>query len=140
MNPEVSTDKSRLDVSLIHSFLTSSYWAEGRTCDEVCRSIDQSLCFGMYLGDDQVGFARVLSDEVAIAYLLDLFVCEEYQGNGYATTLVEHILNYDSLKSVSWLLATNDAHGLYEKFGFRSVNPERYMRRAKGYALCMESG
>lgn len=130
----VSTDKSLLNVALIHEFLTETYWGKGRTIVEVRRTIEHSLCFGLYMDRRQIGFARVLSDRVAFAYLLDVFVLEDYRGRGFSKILLEKILNYPELKKVrKWLLATEDAHGLYQQFGFRQIDkPSRLMEKVSG--------
>jgi len=127
----VSTDKSKLDINGIHGFLSESYWAKGRTQEQVKQSIENAICFGIYLKNNQIGFARVLSDKVAFAYLMDVFILEKYRGNGFSQALLTAIFNNQELKNVSkWFLATRDAHGLYRKFGFREVaRPERLMEK-----------
>ncbi len=120
---EISTDKSRLDIDMIHSFLTESYWALGRTKEQVLRSIDKTVCFGVYIDGRQIGFARVLTDEVVFAYLMDLFIVEEHRGKGYARKLLNQILQYESFLNVKkWFLGTRDAQGLYKKHGFTEVD------------------
>ena len=116
-----STDKSKLDIELIYNFLTKSYWAKGRTREVVKKSMQNSICFGIYINDKQVGFARVLSDNV-FAYVTDLFVIEEHRGKGYSKVLMEKILLYEELTEIElWVLATKDAQDLYKKFGFIEV-------------------
>lgn len=125
MTPRISTNKNELNISLIHEFLSNSYWAKGRTVSEVKKTIKHSLCFGIYLDNKQIGFARVVSDYVIFAYLMDVFIIEEYRGKGYATLLIGHILNEHRLKEVKrWGLMTRDAHSLYKKFGFEMHNPQ----------------
>jgi len=126
---EISTDRSRLDVGLIHSFLSSSYWAQGIPRKVVEKSIANSLCFGAFLGARQVGFARVISDFSSIAYVADVFVVTEHRGRGIAKRLIQAIIDHPELQGLRRiLLATQDAHGLYEKFGFQPLtNPERFM-------------
>lgn len=128
-NLEISTDGERLDIPLIHGFLTTSYWAAGRSLDVVDKSIRNSLCFGAYCDDRQVAFARLITDRAVFAYLADVFVIPEYRGRGIATKLLEAILEHPELKDVRlFRLGTRDAHGLYERFGFRRMlNPERSM-------------
>jgi len=127
----ISDDKSKLDIGLIHKFLTSSYWAEGRTVDEVKKSIENSICFGVYKDDRQIGFARVVSDLTIIAYLMDVFIIEEYRGKGFSKLLLNRIFEDDRFKGVKkWILATKDAHSLYAGFGFDKIkNADRIMEK-----------
>lgn len=116
----ISTDRSRLDLTTIHTYLSErSYWARGRSRERVERSIEHSLPFGLYRGDEQVGFARVLSDYVTLAWLADVFVLESYRGQGLGVWLVEVATSHPELGRVRrWQLNTRDAHGLYRRFGF----------------------
>jgi len=127
----ISTDKSRLDIKAIHAYLTSSYWAKGRTMEAVRQSIDHSICFGAYLEDDQVGFARVVTDHTIFAYIMDVFTLEEYKGEGYGKQLMKAIMNHEDLIGVeNWFLRTMDAQGLYQQFGFTELEfPERSMAK-----------
>lgn len=127
----ISDDKSILDIGLIHKFLTSSYWAEGRTVDEVKKSIENSICFGAYKDYRQIGFARVVSDLTIIAYLMDVFIIEEYRGKGFSKLLLNKIFEDDRFKRVKkWILATKDAHSLYAGFGFDKIkNADRIMEK-----------
>jgi GNAT superfamily N-acetyltransferase len=127
----VSTDKSKLDVPFIQNFLKDIYWAAGRTMEEVQITIDNSFCFGIYLNEDQIGFARVITDYVVFAYLMDVFIIEEHRGKGYSSILIENMMNEPQLKEVKiWRLATSDAHFLYEKFGFKALaHPEKMMEK-----------
>ena len=127
----VSTDKAKLDVPFIQNFLKNIYWASGRTIDEVQTTIDSSFCFGIYLNDKQIGFARVVTDYVVFAYLMDVFIAEEHRGKGYSSILIEAMMNESELKQVKiWRLATSDAHFLYEKFGFKALaHPEKMMEK-----------
>ncbi|WP_372651604.1 GNAT family N-acetyltransferase [Draconibacterium sp.] len=127
---EISTDKEKLDIRAIHSYLANeSYWAKGRTLETVQRSIENSLCFGVYLENRQVGFARVITDYAVFAWLLDVFILPEYQGNGYGKKLIRAIMTHDNLQGLRrWGLGTDDAHGLYKQFGFAPVQkPENMM-------------
>jgi GNAT superfamily N-acetyltransferase len=126
---KISTDRSLLDVQLIHNFLTNSYWAKDIPQSFVEKSIENSLCFGIYEGKQQVGFARVISDFATFAYLADVFILEEYRGKGLSKALMEFIFKHPDLQNLRrWMLVTRDAHGVYRKFGFRNVqNPESYM-------------
>ena len=127
----ISTDKSKLDLNLIHKFLTTSYWANGRNFEDVKKSIENSICFGIYNGNKQVGFARIITDYVVFAYLMDVFIIEEYRGKGLSKILLTTILNDEKLNRVKkWLLATRDAHLLYEKFGFKTITSVgKYMEK-----------
>lgn len=126
---EISTDPARLDIDLIHEWLRHSYWAEGRRRSVVERSIGNSLCFGVYVNGRQVAFARVVSDRAVFAYLMDVFVVPEFRGRGISKALMRTILDHPELQHLrSFLLATRDAHGLYEQFGFRALaEPECWM-------------
>jgi GNAT superfamily N-acetyltransferase len=128
-NFTISTDRSRLDRSAIHGFLAGSYWAKGIPREIVDRSIDNALCFGIYDGARQVGFARVITDRATFAYLADVFVLESHRGRGLAAWLMEVILAHPDLQGLRrWMLVTRDAHALYRKVGFRDLpNPERVM-------------
>ncbi len=127
----ISTDKTKLDVSFVQDFLKNAYWATGRTIDEVQTTIDSSVCFGIYLNDNQIGFARVVTDYVVFGYLMDVFIAEEHRGNGYSSVLIDAIMNEPILKNIkTWRLATSDAHFLYEKFGFKILaHPEKMMEK-----------
>ena len=127
----VSTDKTKLNVPFIQDFLKDIYWAAGRTIDEVQTTIDSSFCFGIYWNDVQIGFARVVTDYVVFAYLMDVFFAEEHRGNGYSSVLINAMMNEPVLKNIKiWRLATSDAHFLYEKFGFKALaHPEKMMEK-----------
>lgn len=130
MKYSISTDKSKLNVEVVHDYLChTSYWAKGRSIERVQKSIENSICFGLYDSKgDMLGFARVITDHVVFAYLMDLFILEEHQGNGLGTKLVKHIIEEPDLQVRLWFLGTADAHGLYEKFGFSGLDhPERFM-------------
>ena len=130
---QVSTDKEKLDVPFIQNFLKDIYWAAGRTIEEVQKTIDSSICFGIYLDNKQIGFARVITDYVVFAYVMDVFITEEHRGKGYSSILISAMMEEPSLKEVKiWRLATKDAHFLYEKFGFKALAyPERMMEKVK---------
>lgn len=127
----VSTDKTKLDVPFIQNFLKDIYWATGRTIDEVQTTIDSSVCFGIYLDDVQIGFARVITDYVVFGYLMDVFIAEEYRGKGYSSILISAMMNEPILKNIKiWRLATSDAHYLYKKFGFKALaHPDKMMEK-----------
>lgn len=130
----ISTDKSKLDVDVIHNYLCNeSYWAKNIPVELVQKSIDGSCCFGLFAKENpalkQIGFARVISDCATFGYLADVFILEAYRGKGLSKWLMETIMNYPGLQGLRrWLLATKDAHGLYTKFGFLPLDkPESIM-------------
>ena len=125
----ISTDEERFDVDMVHGFLTGSYWAEGISREIVARSIQNSLCFGVFCDGQQIGFARVISDYATFAYIGDVFVLESYRGHGRGKWLMECIVGHPRLQGLRrWTLLTRDAHGLYGQFGFTPLKkPDRYM-------------
>lgn len=126
---EIDTNRNRLDLNFVHEFISNSYWAKDRTLETMKTCIDNSLNFGVYLQNKQIGYARVVTDYAQFAYIMDLFIEENYRGKGYSKELMKYILEFDRLKSVKmWKLATNDAHDLYKKFGFKAISrPENMM-------------
>ena len=126
---EVSTDPARIDIESVHRFLSDeAYWSPGVPQDVVRRAIAGSLVFGLYRGSAQVGLARVVSDRATFAWLCDVYVLEEHRGHGLGKWLMECVKAHPELQGLRrWLLATRDAHGLYEQFGFEPVDPERFM-------------
>ena len=127
---EISTDRSRLDIEMIHRFLSEeSYWAKNRSLEQTKTAIENSICFGVYQGERQVGFARVISDQATFAYLGDVFILDEFRGQGLSKKLMEAVVSHPYLQGLRrWVLATRDAHGLYEKYGFLPLKfPERWM-------------
>ena len=127
----VSTDPSLLDIDRIHAFLTASYWAEGVPHDIVTRSIRHSIPFGLYDGHAQIGFARAITDRATFAYLADVYVEEEYQGQGLGKVLMRAVMAHPDLQGLRrWMLGTRDAHGLYRPYGFTEMGiPDRWMER-----------
>ena len=125
----ISTEKEKLDIELIHSFLNRTYWAEGISKETIRRSIEGSLCFGVFENDKQVGFARMITDKATFAYLADVFIIEEYRGRGLSKWLMEVIMSHPDLQGLRrMILATKDAHGLYKQFGFTPlINVDRWM-------------
>ncbi len=128
---EISTDESRLDLTMIHDYLANgSYWAKGIPLDIVRRSVEHSLCFGVYHAGLQIGFARVVTDFATIAYIGDLFILEQHRGKGLGKRLVKTIMEHPGLQRLRlWLLGTQDAHGLYEKYGFRKLKDAPLLER-----------
>ncbi len=126
----ISTSRDRLDLDVIHSFLTNCYWAKGIPREVVVRSIEHALCFGIYdRNGAQVGFARVISDFATIAYVGDVFVLETHRGQGLGRWLMQCVMQHPTLQNLRrWILTTRDAHGLYAQVGFTPVKaPERFM-------------
>ena len=128
----ISTDKSRLQIEVIQRFLAEdSYWAQTRTLEQTRAAIENSLCFGLYHEDRQIGFARVVSDLATFAYIGDVFVLPAYRKKGLSKWLMEVMISHPQLQGLRrWILATQDAHGLYSQFGFHELKfPERWMER-----------
>jgi ribosomal protein S18 acetylase RimI-like enzyme len=125
----VSTDRSRLDLTAMHRFLSTSYWSPGLPLEVLTRAVAGSLCFGLYDGREQVGFARVITDRATFAYLCDVYVLEGHRGRGLGRWLLEIVARHPFLQGLRrFVLVTRDAHGLYERFGFRPLaRPEGYM-------------
>lgn len=126
---EVSTDRDRLDLTAIHAYLTRSYWSPGISREIVERAIARSLCFGVYHGTRQVGFARVVTDCATFGYLADVYILEAHRGRGLSKRLMSAIMAHPDLQGLRrFTLATRDAHGLYRQFGFAEVaQPDRLM-------------
>ena len=127
----ISTDKSKLNLHYIHQFLSNeSYWAEGIPLIIVEKSIANSLCFGVYEGEKQIGFARIITDEATFGYLADVFIDKEYRGRGISKWLMHVISNLPFRRNLrNFMLGTKDAHKLYEQFGFTPLRaPERFMQ------------
>ena len=127
----ISTEKELLDIAYIHGFLSRSYWAEEIPLDVVQRSIQGSLCFGVYHNNRQIGFARVITDEATFAYLCDVFIDENFRGRGLSKWLMETVIAYPGLQGLRrFMLATRDAHGLYRQYGFTELTfTDRWMHK-----------
>ncbi len=128
----ISTERSRLQIERIHKFLTEeSYWAKERTPEQTRRAIKNSLCFGVYKNENLIGVARVVTDYATFAYIGDVFILEEFRGLGLSKWLMETIISHPELQNFRrWILATRDAHELYEKFGFAELKfPMRWMEK-----------
>ena len=126
----ISDEKEKLNAEYIHDYLSNrSYWAENIPLETVKRSIDGSICFGMYDDGKQIGFARVVTDKATFGYLADVFIDEDFRAQGLSKWLMEIIMAYPELQGLRrWMLGTKDAHSLYEKFGFEPLeNPKRIM-------------
>ena len=130
---EISTDRERMDLDLIHFYLSKeSYWAQGRSRDVVTRTIQNSHCLGIFEAGRQIGFARVVTDYYNHAYIADVFMVKEHRGRGLGKQLVSYILAHPQLQQVqNWALDTRDAQGLYEQFGFECTEFGRHMALRK---------
>ena len=129
---QISTDRSRLDLDAIQIFLSQeSYWAQNRTIKQTKTAIENSICFGVYHGERQVGFARVVSDQATFAYIGDVFIIDEFRGRGLSKWLMQVIVEHPDLQGLRrWVLATRDAHGLYKQYKFDELrHPTRWMER-----------
>ncbi len=130
----IATDKSKLDIDFIHAYLSNeSYWAKGRSIAQVKKSLDNSLCFGIYTKDNkQIGFARLVTDYVVFAWIMDVFIAKDYQGKGLGKILMDYIVNMPELQNINGIgLRTKDAHGLYKQFGFKNItDPETWMLKS----------
>ena len=131
----ISTDPKRLDMNTVQNFISRAYWAKGRPRERTEDAFANSLVFGMYAGSRLIGMARVVTDHSIVAYLCDVFIHEDYRGNGLGKWLMQSILEHPNLKSIRrWLLATDDAHGLYQQFGFEQLtDPEKWMQRLRPF-------
>lgn len=125
----ISTDSTRLDVDAICDFLARAYWAKGRPRERTERALANSLVFGLYDGEKQIGLARVVTDYAIFAYLCDVFIHEDYRARGLGKWLIETVMSHPDLQGLRrWTLATRDAHGLYKQFGWDALgNPEKWM-------------
>lgn len=128
----ISSDKTKLQLAVIHEYLSvSSYWAANIPVELVSRAIEHSVCFGVYIHDEQIGFARVVTDCATFGYLADVFILPAYRGHGLARWLMTCILAHPDLQGFRrWMLATRDAHRLYQQFGFTPPDkPESLMQK-----------
>ena len=142
---EITSDKSRMNVKAAHAFLSQAYWSSGVPLSIVQKAFDNSLCFAVLSGSEQVGFARVVTDKATFAYLADVYVLQAHRGQGLAKRMVEAVQKHPDLQGLRrFMLATRDAHDLYSKFGFSPLsvpsrfmerhNPDRYAQAATGVA------
>jgi GNAT superfamily N-acetyltransferase len=128
----ITTDKSKLDLKVIHNFLANeSYWSQNIPFEIFKKSVENSLNFGLFYKEQQIGYARVVSDYATTAYLGDVFVLKEFRGQGLSKWLMEKVMTHPDLQGLRrWILGTKDAHGLYKQFGWKSIaNPERWMEK-----------
>lgn len=126
-----SSKRDDMDFTLIYSFIKNTYWGTLRTEEEQKTAMDNTLNFGLFHNKKQIAYARVMTDKVFFAYLLDVFVIKDYQGQGYSKLLIDNILDFHEIKRIDkWMLATKDAHGLYKKYGFTHIaSPEKLMEK-----------
>lgn len=131
----ISTDPARLDIDVICDFLTRAYWANTRPRERTENAVRNSLVFGVYDNEKQIGVARVVTDYSIFAYLCDVFIHEDYRAHGLGKWLLQTILDYpDLIEMRRWVLVTNDAHGLYKQFGFTAIeDPEHWMQLFKRF-------
>ena len=131
----MTTDKARMNLEMIHDFLKTSYWAEGIPVQAVRRSVENSLAFGVFRDDEQVGFARVVTDCATFAYLADVFVLERHRGRGLGKWMMEVVFSHPELQGLRrWMLATRDAHELYREYGFAELeDPQIFMEKYSPY-------
>lgn len=125
----ISTDANAMDVDAVHAYLCRSYWAKGIPREVVARSLNESICFGLFHHELQIGFARVVTDRAVFAYLADVYVLEEHRGRGLAKWLMQAVIGHPDLQGLRrFVLATRDAHGMYAQFGFKALaQPEIFM-------------
>jgi GNAT superfamily N-acetyltransferase len=132
----ISTDQNLLDFGMIYKYLSEdSYWAKGIPEERLKKAVENSICFGVYQQDKQVGLARVVTDQATFAYICDVFIMEEFRGLGLSKWLIQTIVEHPELQGLRrWSLATSDAHGLYSQFGFTPISrPETWMEKYKPY-------
>ncbi|MFC2147993.1 GNAT family N-acetyltransferase [Bacteroidota bacterium] len=130
----ISTDIREMDVDLVHDYLSKqSYWAKGRGKEEVIKSMENSICFAVFDGNAQIGFARLVTDYVVFAWLMDVFVIDEFKNKGVGRFLMDYIMNLPEIKEVNGFgLRTKDAHGFYMKYGFHQISePETWMQKIR---------
>ena len=128
---EISTERSRIDIDAVERFLRDSYWAANRSRDRIERSLETSLCFGLYRDSEMVGFARVVSDYTDFAWYCDVYIARDHRGRGLGKWLTEAVLAHPDLQGLRrWILATSSAHELYRQYGFTELqSPEKWMER-----------
>ena len=133
---QISTDRSLLDFEMIYKYLSGdSYWAKGIPAERLKKAIENSICFGVYKQNIQVGLARVVTDKATFAYICDVFILPDYRGFGLSKWLIQTIVEHPELQGLRrWSLATADAQGLYSQFGFTQISrPETWMEKFKPY-------
>jgi len=128
---EITTNKNNMNVKAIHKYLTRAYWSNGISLENVQKAFENSFCFGVLKDNEQVGYARLVTDYASIAYLADVYILEEHRNKGISKWLINEIINHPNIKDVrKIILATKDAHTLYEKFDFKKLEkPQSYMEK-----------
>ncbi|HEY0977852.1 MAG TPA: GNAT family N-acetyltransferase [Flavobacteriales bacterium] len=130
MERRITDRPEEIDIAFVHTFLTRTYWAQGRSLEDVARCVEHSLNFGLFLGDEPIGYARVVTDRTVYGYLMDVFISERHRGQGHGLFLMEHVLAHPDIARLRILrLATRDAHGLYTKLGFVPTETGNMMER-----------
>jgi GNAT superfamily N-acetyltransferase len=129
-NYTISDDKSRLNFDTICGFLAQSYWANQRDAETIRQSLEHSICYGVYHEGRQIAFARIVTDHTTVYWLCDVFIDDEYRGQGIGKKLIETITQSELLSGLMGILATKDAHGLYEQYGFEK-DAARFMRKPR---------
>ena len=132
----IITDKKRLSAESIHRMLANeSYWARNRSLEQVKKSIENSLCFGVFHGNNQIGFARVVTDSVTMFYLCDVIITEKYRGRGLGRMLMDAVFSCDEIQGLFGMLMTKSAHELYRKYGFKGCEEcqQRFMLLGSGW-------
>ncbi|MEQ1554287.1 MAG: GNAT family N-acetyltransferase [Ferruginibacter sp.] len=130
----ITTNKQKIDFNFVYNYLSNeSYWSKNIPAETVKKSIENSVCFSVFFKDEQIGFARAITDKATFGYLADVFIIEAHRGKGLSKWLLQTILDNDELQGFrSWMLATKDAHGLYQKFGFKLTNDTTKIMRKQG--------
>jgi GNAT superfamily N-acetyltransferase len=129
----ISNDKSKIQFDVVYDFLSTSYWSPNIPRELVEKAIEHSICFSVFFKETQIGFARVITDQATFAYVADVFIVEPHRGRGLSKWLMQTILDNEALQGFrSWMLATKDAHGLYEQFGFKLTNDTTRIMRKQG--------
>jgi GNAT superfamily N-acetyltransferase len=130
----ITTDKSLIDFKSVYQYLSNSYWSQNIPENLVRLSIENSMCFSVFYKTQQIGFARVITDKATFGYLADVFILEQHRGKGLSKWLLQTIFDNPELQGFrSWMLGTKDAHGLYEKFGFKLTNDTTRIMRKGGF-------
>ncbi len=132
----ITTDKTKINIDIVYNYLCNeSYWAKNIPLDIVKKGIENSVCFSIFYKEEQIGFARVITDKATFGYLADVFIIDEHKGKGLSKWLMQTILDHEELQGFrGWMLGTKDAHGLYEKFGFKLTNDTTRIMRKQGIA------